>query len=232
MNDSKSMLRFRESFRGYNKDDVNAYIGQINLIFSRKESELKAQIAELNVKTANASPNSVDKTEIEALKQKLNDATLENQRLLSEIEGLKKQETDENEKEEKSKLYDSMSSQVGNILIVANSNADKIISDAEKYASKIRSEAEFEAEKIKMEAEQKKSLMISELELKLKMMSESYLKDYESLIAEAQIKFSSITEKMKLKSEEMLLSADNISKEIGKQISEEYSRTELNSETK
>ena len=45
MNDSNSMLRFRESFRGYNKDDVNAYIEQVNARFSRRESDLRAHTA-------------------------------------------------------------------------------------------------------------------------------------------------------------------------------------------
>lgn len=229
MNSSKAMIRFRESFRGYNKDDVNAYIEQVNLIFSKKESELKAQIVELQEKTAVEAPVSADNAEIESLKQKLSDALLENQRLSAEIESIKKQETDENERAEKSKLYDSMSSQVGNILIVANNNADKIIKDAELYASKIMSEAEIEAEKIKISAEQKKNLMISELELKLKSVSDSYMRDYESLVTEAQIKFSSITEKLKLKSEELLMTADNFSKDIGKQISDEFSRVDSNS---
>ena len=44
MNDN---FRFRESFRGYNRDDVNAYIEQINIVFSHKEAELRTYIAEL-----------------------------------------------------------------------------------------------------------------------------------------------------------------------------------------
>ena len=41
------MLRFRESFRGYNRDDVNAYIEQLSIMYSKKEAELRAEIAEL-----------------------------------------------------------------------------------------------------------------------------------------------------------------------------------------
>ena len=45
------MLRFLESFRGYNRDDVNAYIEQINIHFSKKEAELRAVIADLENRT-------------------------------------------------------------------------------------------------------------------------------------------------------------------------------------
>ena len=37
-------MKFRESFRGYNKEDVNSYIEQMNIKFSRRESELLAMI--------------------------------------------------------------------------------------------------------------------------------------------------------------------------------------------
>ena len=218
MNDSKAMLRFRESFRGYNKEDVNAYIEQINARFSRRETELRSQISDMQLNCQ----QSCNKDETEALKKKLEAVESENKDLLQEIEALKKSFENDSEKSEKSRLYDSMSAQVGNILIVANSNAEKIISNAEAEAEKIRADAHFEAEKIKLSAEQKMDQMIKELDEKLKLVSDSYMGDYSRLISDAQKQFVQITEAIKEKSEKLLSEADLMGKDMGKKISEHF----------
>lgn len=179
MNDSNSMLRFRESFRGYNKDDVNAYIEQVNMRFSRRESDLRAQIADLQNRQPAPAAAPVD----DGTKKRLQEAESENAKLKAELEELKNSAAGDSEKDEKSRLYDSMSSQVGNILIVANSNADKIRSDAEEDARRIKAEAELEAEKIRRDAETKMNSMIAELDGKLKSVSDNYLDSYAKLIA-------------------------------------------------
>ena len=234
VNDSKAMLRFRESFRGYNKDDVNAYIEQVNMRFSRKESELRAQIAEMqqNNFTSSSAASTDNRAEYDRMNQKLQETIAENERLTAEIENLKKLSSADSEKDEKSKLYDSMSSQVGNILIIANSNAEKIINEAEEEAKKIKAEAELEAEKIKLTAEEKMNTMISRLDERLKSVSDSYLCDYSKLIAEAQEKFSYITDSMKMRSEQLLVDADQIGRNIGKQSAEGYCRSDTNSENR
>ena len=207
MNDSNSMLRFRESFRGYNKDDVNAYIEQVNMRFSRRESDLRAQIADLQNRQPAPAAAPVD----DGTKKRLQEAESENAKLKAELEELKNSAAGDSEKDEKSRLYDSMSSQVGNILIVANSNADKIRSDAEEDARRIKAEAELEAEKIRRDAETKMNSMI-----------DNYLDSYAKLIAEAKDRFSDITESMKARSEQLLADADNAGREIGRQIADGY----------
>ncbi len=231
VNDSNSMLRFRESFRGYNKDDVNAYIEQINMRFSRKESELRAQIAEMQQKicTLSSAAPADSLAECDRMNQRFQEIIAENERLTAEIENLKKLSSADSEKDEKSKLYDSMSSQVGNILIVANSNADKIVGEAEEEAKKIRNEAVMEAERIKITAEEKMNAMILRLDERLKSVSDSYLYDYSKLIAEAQEKFSDITNSMKMRSEQLLIDADQVGRDIGKQIAEGYCRSDTDS---
>ncbi len=216
MNDSKSMLRFRESFRGYNKDDVNAYIEQINMIFSRREAELRAELADARTQAGGGDP-----AIIADLHVKLNLAEEENKRLSAELSALKEKSTG-TEESEKSKLYDSMSSQVGNILIVANNNADKIKADAEAEAESIKAQAYAEADKIKADAEAKMAQMIAELDVKLKAVSEKYLSDYAVLIAEAQVRFSQVTDQMKERSKELLSGADEIGKDLSKMISEGF----------
>ncbi len=222
------MLRFRESFRGYNRDDVNAYIEQMNLRFSRKEAELRSQIAELQ--SSASKPEKAEEStvspELEELKAEVARLTSDNDTLKKELEEEKAKTAGGSETEEKSKLYDSMSSQVGNILIVANSNADKIVSDAESEAIRIKAEAQLDAEKIKLEADRKMNTMIAELDSKIKSMSDSYIDDYRKIVSEAQVKFSLVTDDMKKRSEQLLVNADSVSKDIERQISEEYRKAE------
>ena len=223
MNDSNSMLRFRESFRGYNKDDVNAYIEQINMRFSRRESDLRAQIADLqNRQPVPTAAPAVD----DGTKARLANAEAENAKLRAELAELKNNAAGDSERDEKSKLYDSMSAQVGNILIVANSNADKIRSDAEEDAKRIKAEAELEAEKLRRDAEAKMNSMIAELDGKLKAVSDNYLENYAKLIAEAKERFCDITDTMKARSEQLLADADSAGRDIGRQIADGYCGTE------
>ncbi len=231
-NDSKTMLRFRESFRGYNKDDVNAYIEQANMRFSRKESELRAQLAEVCRRNSSESdPKTAEKeAALGAMRSKLEAAETENARLRSELETLKQNAVSDSEREEKSRLYDSMSSQVGNILIVANSNADKIIADAQGEAARIRAEAELEAEKIRLTAEERMNAMLLKMDEKLRAVSDSYLSGCSLLIAEAQSKFSDITETMKKRSDQLRIDADQVGRDIERQIAEGYCRPEAANE--
>lgn len=47
---SQGMRTFRESFRGYRKEDVNAYLEQMHIQFSKKEENYRKEIAELRGK--------------------------------------------------------------------------------------------------------------------------------------------------------------------------------------
>ena len=228
MNDT-TMMRFRESFRGYNKDDVNAYIEQIHMKFSRREAELRAQMAELqNTPCRSAAHNEAVAAELEAAKLALSRVEAENRELKSMMEASKTAMVESNtENAEKSKLYDSMSAQVGNILIVANSNADKIVADAKADAEKLKADATFEAEKTKREAEEKMNAMVAALEMKLKAVSDQCLSEYETLVTEARVRFSEISDTMKSRSEELLAAADRKSRELELQIASEYYALEV-----
>ena len=157
MSDSKIAMRFRESFRGYNKDDVNLYIEEINNKFARRETELKMQIDALKEESKNlyveksSVCSAADNDEINTLKCENNSLKSEIENLKAELEKAKSFRANSAENDEKSKLYDSMSSQVGNILIVAQDNADKIVSNAKAESDRIRSDAIADAEKSKNE---------------------------------------------------------------------------------
>jgi cell division septum initiation protein DivIVA len=230
------MLRFRESFRGYNKDDVNAYIEQINMKFSRKESDLRAQIAELEASALRTSTETVthDNTtesklleEVSSLKTAIDELSAENESLKRRLATAEETSGDSHSEEaEKSKLYDSMSAQVGNILIVANSNAERILADAKEEADRIRREATFYEQNAKAAAEAKSSVMIAELQVKLEAVFAQCVARYGEYVSEAGTRLAEVTESMRERSKELLITADQQMKNIEKQIHEDYTTTE------
>ena len=72
-------FRFRESFRGYNRSDVNSYIEQINQKFNRREEELKKEIDAL--KNGDALKNDSD---TQKLQEQIELLKAENAALLQE----------------------------------------------------------------------------------------------------------------------------------------------------
>ena len=228
MNDMNGMLRFRESFRGYNRDDVNAYIEQMNLLFSRKEGELRAYIADLESRTSAAAQAQSSASHSDEEWKEMN-ATVESlrrevSRLTEELSAARAVGNDESV--EKSKLYDSMSAQVGNILIVANSNADKILSDARAEADNIRAEAEAEALRKKAETDRAMKETVRVLDRKLKTISEDCIDEYRKLVADAQVRFGLLSETMKEEAKKLLSSVDQKGRELEEQISTEYGNSE------
>ncbi len=229
------MLRFRESFRGYNKDDVNAYIEQVNLRFSRKESELRAQIADLQMMIDRQTsqepmqeaqnpivPDSSE--EIRALKDVIARLEAENDTLRAQAEKTHAEaETSMNESAEKSRLYDSMSAQVGNILIVANNNAERILEDAKADAERIRADATYHAEAAKIAAKEKMNVRITELQAKLNEAFRQCIVKYEDYVTEASARLTTITDSMRERSRELLISADQQMRTIEKQMQEDCS---------
>lgn len=224
MNDSKAMFRFRESFRGFNKDDVNAYIQQVNIKFSRRETELLARISELEASLGAAANESAAPENVQesAVTSELDALRAENEALKQKLEEKGVEKTDDKS------LYDSMSSQVGNILIMANTNAEKLISDAKAEAARIKADAEYEAEKLKLSTEQKMNSMVAKLDESLKSVSDSYFNDYYKLVEEAQSRFGEITDSMKTRSEQLLINADTTGRTIEREIAQSYCGSDEN----
>lgn len=197
---NKQMLRFRESFRGYNRDDVNAYIEQISFMFSRKESELRAQIAELEAKLTCASSSENNEQELNDLKMKLNCAAENIDSLKKELETAKAEKIS-GEEDEKSKLYDSMSAQVGNIIIVANANAEKILNDAKAEAEKIRVQADEYALNKRSEADAKIKEIEERSNIRIKELTTGCINDFSDVVMESVTKLNNLTEALRSKSE-------------------------------
>ncbi len=170
MSEEMRTKMFRNALNGYNKSDVAEYIQQMNIDFQterlklqtamadaeraiteknaleEKEKELLARIEALENECAEAKQriavlqNDID--DKEQLVAAQNDAL---DKICSEVEELKgKCDTVNNtgsETSEKARLYDTMSSQIGDILINANKNAEEILEQAKMKAVQIENDA-------------------------------------------------------------------------------------------
>lgn len=208
---NNEMLRFRESFRGYNRDDVNAYIEQLSLHFSKKEADLRVIISDLESKL-NHNENTHTEAEFDDLKSQLDALKSENSRLQSELDATN--QCIENEAEEKSKLYDSMSAQVGSIIIQANTNADKIISDAKQEAENIKTSASITSKEILDEAQRKKDETIKNINEILNTASKECVNLYSDIINDTNERLKSIGDYVRSRAEAMLTDLENKASQI------------------
>ena len=162
-------VAFRSAMSGYNRKDVNAYIIEINRDFEARETEFTSKITSAEesaaeaVKAAEAAREEAKaalqaKEEAEAILAALresNDAMKEeNARLTEQIAALQAKLTEaekisavdpESNEIKKSMKYDQISAQIGDILINANSSADRIVAAANAEATRIMTETEDEA---------------------------------------------------------------------------------------
>ncbi len=207
------MLRFRESFRGYNRDDVNAYIEQISFVFSKKEAEYRAKIADLESKLNNAAPAEVN----EHSEDDWNKLTSELESLRAEADSIRAQLAElnsDNSDEDKSKLYDSMSAQVGNIILSANSNAEKIISEAKFEAEKIMREAEEYASSLRAEAEAQSKELIDRASSNVAGFAADCTLKYTEIVNDATATLVEISSSIKSKSDMLKYSLDQKIKDL------------------
>ena len=198
------MLRFRESFRGYNRDDVNAYIEQLNSNFSKKEAELRAIISDMQVSRDSAvnEANTELQNKLNDTTDALNSAKAEINRLSEELSALKAKY--EVEASEKSRLYDSMTSQVGGIIIQANANADKIVAEARAEAETIRQNSLAESRKIMTEAEEIRSQAKIYADNCVRMAKESCVNEFDSIVSDASNELSTVCERIKSRTNSLL----------------------------
>lgn len=162
-----SVNLFKNAINGYNRSEVDQYIYHISKKHDheRKNYEKKIEILEAEIeklKWENRETSEMlkeDEAIISAFRAKLNPDASED--TLSDSENTAaEQSTDPVESEEtllieKSKRYDEISRQLGEIIINANADAAAIIRRAEDEAAKIKEEAKNEAESMKKEAEEK-----------------------------------------------------------------------------
>ena len=155
---------FRTSMGGFNKTDVMAYLDKQNADFrelakqkddaiAAKDEEiasLRAQLDEMTKRIQKAEEAEKTSDETDDLTSKLQAAEAALAEKDAEIEKLREDiEKACAESERKAGLYDDMSSQIGDILLSANKNADTIIAEANAKAAEINEKAAADAEERK-----------------------------------------------------------------------------------
>ncbi|MBR7185002.1 MAG: hypothetical protein IKD37_05265 [Clostridia bacterium] len=141
MEEKKNNVAFSTALNGYKKQDVNQFIAMLNAKFSAAEEDYRREIASLKKQLEACSGTQAHddaaeaellalRHEVEELREKLAASTVcetaaaDMEAMRKELEGLRK----------KALLYDQMSLQLGDMMISANHNADKIIAHARKDA--------------------------------------------------------------------------------------------------
>ncbi len=121
---------FAKAGRGYNREQVDAFLVELNESFSEKETALNDRIRELTAALAEA-------------EEKLHEATEKNTEL---------EETYSAKLAEKEKECESMRASIGQRLITADARAEEIVATAQAQADTLlanaRRRAEMEAERI------------------------------------------------------------------------------------
>lgn len=153
-------VMFGTSLNGYKKQDVNAFIATLNANFSAAEEGYRREIAALKEELATLRAAQEESEACDAERAALRE---ENASLKAHLAAASAptQSTADSEAVEalrkKAALYDRMSSQLGDMMISANHNADLILDEA-------RSEAEQSLTSVKSTIVQSASLLSGQLE--------------------------------------------------------------------
>ncbi len=170
--DNSKKVAFRSSIGGYNREDVHQYILKADSAAAEREQSLReeAETARRSADAAAAEAQSEREKaarlesdlvqlkerlaavqgELDAARKELESAAERQKddaaRIASLEEQLQKRDTQSAEEtEQKSKKYDRISAQIGDIMINANTTADSIIATATRRAANIVTETEEEA---------------------------------------------------------------------------------------
>ncbi|MBQ4065042.1 MAG: hypothetical protein IJD10_02965 [Clostridia bacterium] len=198
-----NMIVFRNSRKGYDKTDVHRYIEEMNIRFSAMEEQLKNQIrrTEQDLESARMALAAAS-AENEAMKA----VCSENLDLKQEIEELKKQleealkPAEPNDAEgEVSLSYDEASKRLGDILMKANLDADRIVADAEAEAARQLTGAEKQADDIRLDAAVTARLMTDRVKRRLTELTGEYIESMEALSRASTEEYRKLCDELKAK---------------------------------
>ena len=217
---------FRDSLGGYRKEDVNQYIEQMNLRFSENEKQYKEEIAAWKEKAESAS--SSDAASLHAALDLAQKDAEEARRLLSEKEeqiALLTKELEEARAEAVKESgsaasaempsYEQMSSRLGNVLLIADKQAETIVSDAKKEAASLIEAAKKEADDMRKETRVRVDDLYSAINLKMRSVADEYLSGYLALFQDITGSLDKLSGSMKDRSDLLHKEIDAAKDEIG-----------------
>ncbi len=195
-NDEKNMVAFRLSRRGYDRQDVNRYIEEMSLRFTASENALRSRIKELE---ARLSGEDCEKSPIaEKLTAENRALREENRRLAEENSRLS-----EDCRPEDSAEYREISEKLGDIILKANLDADRVKNEAEAEAEKLMSEASERADAVRLKSAVDARVLLSNVRTSLgdltekqlsalKTVSKDTVSEYEKLYKELEERFDAM----------------------------------------
>ena len=167
-NDEKNMVAFRLSRRGYDRQDVNRYIEEMSLRFTASENALRSRIKELE---ARLSGEDCEKSPIaEKLTAENRALREENRRLAEENSRLSADCRPEDSAE-----YREISEKLGDIILKANLDADRVKNEAEAEAEKLMSEASERADAVRLKSAVDARVLLSNVRTSLGDLTEKQL---------------------------------------------------------
>ena len=195
-NDEKNMVAFRLSRRGYDRQDVNRYIEEMSLRFTASENALRSRIKELE---ARLSGEDCEKSPVAEKLTAENRALREENRRLAE----ENRRLSEDCRPEDSAEYREISEKLGDIILKANLDADRVKSEAEAEAEKLMSEASERADAVRLKSAVDARVLLSivrtslgdltEKQLSaLKTVSKDTVSEYEKLYKELEERFDAM----------------------------------------
>lgn len=195
-NDEKNMVAFRLSRRGYDRQDVNRYIEEMSLRFTASENALRSRIKELE---ARLSGEDCEKSPVaEKLTAENRALREENRRLAEENSRLS-----EDCRPEDSAEYREISEKLGDIILKANFDADRVKNEAEAEAEKLMSEASERADAVRLKSAVDARVLLSNVRTSLgdltekqlsalKTVSKDTVSEYEKLYKELEERFDAM----------------------------------------
>lgn len=195
-NDEKNMVAFRLSRRGYDRQDVNRYIEEMSLRFTASENALRSRIKELE---ARLSGEDCEKSPVaEKLTAENRALREENRRLAEENSRLS-----EDCRPKDSAEYREISEKLGDIILKANLDADRVKNEAEAEAEKLMSEASERADAVRLKSAVDARVLLSNVRTSLgdltekqlsalKTVSKDTVSEYEKLYKELEERFDAM----------------------------------------
>lgn len=195
-NDEKNMVAFRLSRRGYDRQDVNRYIEEMSLRFTASENALRSRIKELE---ARLSGEDCEKSPVaEKLTAENRALREENRRLAEENSRLS-----EDCRPEDSAEYREISEKLGDIILKANLDAERVKNEAEAEAEKLMSEASERADAVRLKSAVDARVLLSNIRTSLgdltekqlsalKTVSKDTVSEYEKLYKELEERFDAM----------------------------------------
>ena len=198
-NDEKNMVAFRLSRRGYDRQDVNRYIEEMSIRFTAMENALRNRIKELEERLC--TENGGKPQDAEKLTEENRALREENKRLAEENKRLS--EVGQVSRPEDNAEYRELSEKLGDIILKANLDADRVKNEAEAEAEKMLSEASERAEGVRLKSAVDARVLMSDVRTSLgnltekqlsalKTVSNDTVSEYEKLYKELEERFAAI----------------------------------------